>query len=513
MTKKQKKNNSSLNKGDQPLTTGDVNKTTKNGSKPKNGKSSKTRKNTKICLCMIVKNESKIMIRCLNSALKAIDYVSILDTGNPEAKDWDNGKTKDLIVKWGKTKNIPTKVHNEPFVNFSVSRSRSAALAMESFPDADYLLMIDADMVLEVKDTFKKSSLTLDSYTIKQYSSSVEYWNIRLVSTRLNWTARAVTHEYWEGKRKPIKDLTFVDDDEKFLYEQITKSGHVGQAQFNDLVIDDREDGGCKDDKFIRDERLLRGGLKDPSDKDNHTRYKFYLAQTLRSLGKYQESNEWYRKRIDSGGWYEELFYSHFQIARNYRSLYEGSKNMVTRLEKEFNKIKSGQKILESLSSKTAEFDCDMKYIVERNTKTINAFNERLERLRKNRDGYRALMSQWYIEAWDSNTKRVDALYEYINILRKSGKQRMSLLYALEAKNVPFPSDQKIFIDPKVWEYKLDVEIVICAYYVVKHRKHGVDAIKRIRSFNKKNPGRIPKAVMKNVEDNAKFYKNAGLSV
>ena len=43
-----------------------------------------------------------------------------------------------------------------------------------------------------------------------------------------------------------------------------------------DLSIDDRGDGGCKEDKFERDERLLRQGLEE---EPNNGRFLFYLAQ------------------------------------------------------------------------------------------------------------------------------------------------------------------------------------------------------------------------------------------
>ncbi len=34
----------------------------------------------KLCLCMIVKNESRIMERCLNATKSIVDFVSICDT-------------------------------------------------------------------------------------------------------------------------------------------------------------------------------------------------------------------------------------------------------------------------------------------------------------------------------------------------------------------------------------------------------------------------------------------------
>ena len=81
-------------------------------------------------------------------------------------------------------------------------------------------------------------------------------------------------------------------------------------------------DGGHKQDKYIRDERLLREGLADPNEDEGvKTRYTFYLAQTLQTLKKYAESISFYRKRIALGGWQEEVFYSQYQIGCCYEQM------------------------------------------------------------------------------------------------------------------------------------------------------------------------------------------------
>ena len=49
---------------------------------------------------MIVKNESKIIERCLDSAKSIIDFVSICDTGSSDG-------TPELIENWCKENSIP----------------------------------------------------------------------------------------------------------------------------------------------------------------------------------------------------------------------------------------------------------------------------------------------------------------------------------------------------------------------------------------------------------------------
>jgi hypothetical protein len=81
--------------------------------------------------------------------------------------------------------------------------------------------------------------------------------------------------------------------------------------------INDIGDGGSKTDKFLRDVRLLRKGLEELP---NNDRYTFYLANSLKDARLYDEAIETYRKRIDIGGWFEEVWYSHFNIGYCYRN-------------------------------------------------------------------------------------------------------------------------------------------------------------------------------------------------
>jgi hypothetical protein len=104
------------------------------------------------------------------------------------------------------------------------------------------------------------------------------------------WVCVGATHEYWSG-----------DPTEKLPYEM--------------FYIDDRNDGGCKADKFERDVRLLTEDLKnDPKNGRTH----YYLGQSLKDLGRFDEAIEMFKKRIELGGWVEEVWYAHLQIGRCY---------------------------------------------------------------------------------------------------------------------------------------------------------------------------------------------------
>src|SRR5690606_4369358 len=96
---------------------------------------------TTICLCAIFRNEQRNVRRCLDALLSVIDCVSICDTGSDD-------DTPAAIEGWGRDRGVPVRVHHAPFRDFGHNRSLSFELARAAYPEADYMLLLDADMVL-----------------------------------------------------------------------------------------------------------------------------------------------------------------------------------------------------------------------------------------------------------------------------------------------------------------------------------------------------------------------------
>lgn len=154
-----------------------------------------------------------------------------------------------------------------------------------------YGLLLDGDMVF-VPGKLKEQPLGELGYTLIQSAGNLEYPNTRLVRMDYDWVCRGVTHEYWDGESKPLpKEIAYIDD---------------------------RNDGGCKENKFTRDLDLLLKGIEDEPE---NVRYWFYLAQTYHSMGNWEKAIEHYKKRIEMGGWFEEVWYSHYMIAKSYDNL------------------------------------------------------------------------------------------------------------------------------------------------------------------------------------------------
>lgn len=247
----------------------------------------------KLCLTMIVKNESAIIERCLESVKDIVDVVSICDTGSTD-------NTVEVIVNFLQKNNIPGKVHKHEWQNFGHNRTLSAEAAKQTInelnfsPKDTYLLFLDADMVLEIGKDFDKTQLVDDGYLVQQKFQGYTYYNLRLGRAHLPWKSVGVTHEYWSSQSPDPP------------------------TKLNSLVIDDREDGGCKTDKFERDLKLLTKGLQDEPENE---RYMFYCAQVNKTLKKYDEAVRLFKARIEKGGWIEEVWYSKFLIGECYAEM------------------------------------------------------------------------------------------------------------------------------------------------------------------------------------------------
>jgi len=224
-----------------------------------------------ICLCMIVKNESKVIERCLSSVRHLIDHWVISDTGSTDG-------TQDLIRK--ALDGIPGELHEEPWVNFGHNRTLNIRHAHGR---SDYLLLVDADMI--VREEGELPELTADAYMLR-HLGELEYWNKRLVRSSLDWRYEGVTHEY------------------------LTCDAPAVQANLRELAVDHFADGGSRSDKWERDARLLSEDLqRDPG----NTRTVFYLAQTMRDMGETAKAVELYERRAGMGQWPEEVYYALLQ--------------------------------------------------------------------------------------------------------------------------------------------------------------------------------------------------------
>lgn len=249
----------------------------------------------KIILIAIVKNEEHIITRMLDSVIDLVDGICITDTGSTDT-------TVATIETFACKNNKPCIVYSEPWQNFGYNRSVSFHNSIEFCKrnrfdlEKTYGLLLDADMKLQTI-SFDRNVLTHDHYYIIQKSTTLEYYNTRLIRLNKPWTCIGVTHEYWMVKN--------VDDNKN-------SNVSLGKLEKTSILIIDLGDGGSKHDKFKRDIRLLESGIRD---EPCNSRYYFYLAQSYRDTKDYYKAIDTYTKCIDLDDWSEQTWYCYYMIS------------------------------------------------------------------------------------------------------------------------------------------------------------------------------------------------------
>jgi hypothetical protein len=234
----------------------------------------------KVCLNMIVKDEAPIIGRCLQATDGHVDAWVILDTGSLD-------DTPALVAAHFAARGIPGLLVHGHFRDFAQARNRALEAALESDLDFDYLLFLDADSELHVDDPSWRRWLTDPAYKLRVRNTTMRYDEVRLL--RRDQTARyhGVTQEGLELGSARASELATV-----WYVDHADASGQSGRAQ--------------------RDIALLRNALAE--DPDN-PRYVFGLAQAQREAGDLMAAIDTYTHRAILGGWEEEVWYCHFQIA------------------------------------------------------------------------------------------------------------------------------------------------------------------------------------------------------
>lgn len=239
-----------------------------------------------VCLNMIVKNESHIILRFLESVVDIIDYYVICDTGSID-------NTVQIIQEFFRSKEINGQLLRQEFVNFEFNRNLALRAAAAS--PAEYILLLDADMKL-VNYSFQKATLTEDFYFVSQGNGDLQYQNVRIIRNDGRYKYRGVTHEFIETP--PCASSLRISRDV--------------------MHICDIGDGGSKENKFKRDIDLLEKSLE--TDPDNCRTY-FYLGNSYKNLNQPLKALKCYKKRIELGGWVEEVYMSYFELGHCYKAL------------------------------------------------------------------------------------------------------------------------------------------------------------------------------------------------
>ena len=292
---------------------------------------------------MIVKNEAHVIRRCLDSVRPFIDSWVIVDTGSTDG-------TRDIIRDH--FKDVPGELHERPWKNFGHNRSEALSLARHR---ANYLFVMDADDELILAANFQRPDMKASAYSLQIEHGNNEHWRPCLVSTKLDWRYVGVLHEY-------------LDSGEGHTAEKL-----VG-AKIRIHAEGDRSTGDDAARKYLNDAETLENALLTEPE---NTRYVFYLAQSYRDAGELNKSLRTYQRRAEMGGWDEEVWYSHYEVAK---------------------------------------------------------LSERLKLAPE-------IVTQCYLDAYQVRPQRVEPLVQLARIFRERKQFALALLFARKAKDLPRPAD------------------------------------------------------------------------
>lgn len=151
-----------------------------------------------LCLVMIVKNESHVIRRCLESVKPPhVQAWCVVDTGSTDG-------TQDIIRE--ELCGIPGRLYEEPWVDFATNRTQALELARglvaihaASVPgDEWYLLLIDADEELVIPAGWQWPALNADAYALSvvpEGSPDFSFARHLLLRAAHPWRFEGAVHE------------------------------------------------------------------------------------------------------------------------------------------------------------------------------------------------------------------------------------------------------------------------------------------------------------------------------
>jgi hypothetical protein len=324
---------------------------------------------TAVCLNMIVRNEAHVVHETLDSVAPYISSWVIVDTGS-------NDGTQNLIRDHMARLGISGELHERPWRNFGENRTEALTLAQGH---GDYIWVMDADDTVVGTPDF--SQLSADMYYMRIKEGSTIHWRPQLFRDGARWRYQGVVHE------KPVGDPAHV-------YARLEGEYHIEARRLGARNQDTQ--------KYARDRDLLLAEVaRNPED----ARSVFYLAQSYFDLGDFGNARKWYARRVEMGGWDQEVYSSMWRLAES-----------MARLDAPWPDVQDA-----------------------------------------------------YLAAWEFRPTRAEALYSLAFRYRVAKRYRLGYLFAERAAQIPLPEKDILFVGAAIYAWLATDEQAICASWIGKH--------------------------------------------
>lgn len=245
---------------------------------------------------MIMKNESKVIIRCLESVFGIIDHYTIVDTGSED-------DSRDIARKFFEEKNIPGDVYDftrKPEDDGCLMFDEWRTFAIEKAKGkTDFCFTLDADEALVLPKNFH----------IHQLKSQLIKTDIGMVD--LDFGSSMYNRRAFWRNSKPFR--YFCPVHEVLLCDVPTVESNIKGMSVK-VVSDGNSWHGDLTKKYLGHAKSL---LRYIDKNGEEPRATFYLAQSYKDAGEKELAIEWYEKRAaNAAGFYEERYWAQLQVAR-----------------------------------------------------------------------------------------------------------------------------------------------------------------------------------------------------
>lgn len=239
-----------------------------------------------ISLCMIVKNEEKVLENCLNSVKDLVDEIIIADTGSTD-------RTKDIAERF--TENI----YDFQWIDdFSAARNFAYDKATK-----EYILWLDADDIILPQDAVKFKQLK------ETLSDDVDI-AMMLYNTGFDEHGNVTFSYYRERLSKNLPAFRWMEP----VHEYLKIGGNIINTDICITHSKKQHTPGTRNIQIY--ENLLSKGIK------LSPRGTYYYARELKDNGRHKDAAVFFEQFLEDGlGWVEDNIAACGELARCYQAL------------------------------------------------------------------------------------------------------------------------------------------------------------------------------------------------